>query len=92
MRDLPARGTRSTRTREVLRIDPIACDGVGICAHVAPDLITADRWGYPIIRNGSLCDRLERQARAAVRACPHRALFLDAPAPASEPINRLPLH
>lgn len=60
-----------------LRIDPSVCDGVGICAHLAADLITPDPWGYPLVAELRLAGDLERQARAAVRACPHRALFLD---------------
>jgi ferredoxin len=60
-----------------LRIDPAICDGVGICAHLAPDLITVDSWGYPIVSATPLergGDR--RQAEAAVRACPRKALFV----------------
>lgn len=73
----PPRGrTRAKGARASLRVDPIACDGVGICSHVAPDLITTDPWGYPVIRAVPVSGRRASQARAAVRACPHRALFL----------------
>jgi ferredoxin len=60
-----------------LRFDPSVCDGVGICAHLAPDLITVDSWGYPIVTAEPL-DRssLLRQAEAAVKACPRKALHL----------------
>lgn len=61
-----------------LRIDPAVCDGVGICAHLAPDVITLDTWGYPILTIEPLSrggDR--RQAEAAVSACPRKALYLD---------------
>ena len=34
---------------ERLRVDPIACDGVGICTHLAPDLVGVDSWGFPIV-------------------------------------------
>lgn len=58
-----------------LRIDPAICDGVGICAHLAPDLVAVDSWGYPIVRSGPLsAGRERRQAEAAVAACPRRAL------------------
>jgi ferredoxin len=63
--------------RASLRIDPTACDGVGICAHLAPDLVTVDRWGYPIVSDQRLHGLLTRQAHAAIRGCPHRALFLE---------------
>ena len=61
---------------ERLRVDIVACDGVGICAHLAPDLVTVDSWGFPIVAGEPLSGRLYRQARAAVTACPRRALFL----------------
>ena len=31
-----------------LRVDPIACDGRGLCAEALPELITLDDWGFPI--------------------------------------------
>ena len=75
-RHAAAREARAPRAAgPTLRIDPSVCDGVGICAHVAPDLIAVDSWGYPIVhpeplRSGG--DR--RQAEAAVAACPRKAL------------------
>lgn len=60
-----------------LRIDPGVCDGVGICAHLAPDVVALDSWGYPVVPAAPLVragDR--RQAEAAVAACPRRALHL----------------
>ncbi len=60
-----------------LRIDPSLCDGVGICAHLAPDLIALDSWGYPIIDDHALTrKRLMRQAQSVVSACPKKALFI----------------
>ena len=60
-----------------LRWDATACDGVGICLHVAGALLTADRWGYPIVPTHRLTrDDDRRAARAAVRSCPRRALHL----------------
>lgn len=61
---------------ERLVVDPIACDGVGLCVHLAPELVRLDRWGFPIVREGELTDRAANRARAAVRACPHQALHL----------------
>jgi len=69
-----------------LRIDPVACDGVGVCAHLAPDLIELDRWGYPVIRAGDLSRRELAAARRAVQGCPRKALLIervDAPVPAN---------
>jgi ferredoxin len=70
-----ARPPRPDAGAAALRIDPSVCDGVGICAHLAPDLISVDSWGYPILRAGTLDSASERrQAAAAAAACPRRAL------------------
>jgi ferredoxin len=63
----------------LLRVDPLACDGIGICSHLAPSLISVDSWGYPILPRDALSQRELRQAQAAVTACPRRALFLQPP-------------
>lgn len=69
-----AHGAGETR----LRIDPSVCDGVGICAHLAPDLVTLDSWGYPIVDTDPLLSRSDlRQATNATNACPRKALYLD---------------
>lgn len=60
-----------------LRVDIVACDGVGMCAHLAPDLIRLDSWGFPVLDDAPLPNGgRTRQATAAVTACPRRALFL----------------
>lgn len=59
-----------------LRVDIVACEGVGICAHLAPDIVRVDSWGFPILAGTPLARGEKRQAESAVRACPHRALFL----------------
>jgi ferredoxin len=60
-----------------LRVDPAACDGVGVCAHLAPDLVTVDSWGYPVVADVPLTHKRDlRQAEAAVRACPRKALHV----------------
>ena len=60
-----------------LRVDPIACDGRGLCAEVLPELITLDDWGYPIITGGEIPPRLMAGAEEAIRLCPLLALRLD---------------
>lgn len=62
--------------RQRLVVNPIACAGRGLCAEVAPDLITLDDWGYPIIRPGAIPAGLDASAREAVRLCPVLALTL----------------
>jgi len=60
-----------------LLVDPIACDGRGLCAEILPELITVDDWGFPIIRDGDVPGRLTSEAREAVRICPKLALRLE---------------
>ena len=59
-----------------LHIDPIACDGRGLCAELFPEWIALDDWGYPIVDHGPIPDQLLVHARRAVEACPKLALTL----------------
>jgi len=59
-----------------LRIDPIACDGHGLCAELFPEWIALDDWGYPIIDERPVPSALEGHARRAIRECPKLALRL----------------
>jgi ferredoxin len=59
-----------------LRVNPIACDGRGVCAEVAPELIRLDDWGFPVIRPGPVPPGFYPAAQAAVRLCPLLALSL----------------
>ena len=59
-----------------LRVDPIACDGHGLCAELFPERIELDDWGYPILDPRSVPEELEDHARRAVDACPKLALAL----------------
>jgi ferredoxin len=63
-----------------LRVNPIACDGRGLCAEVLPELITLDDWGFPIIADQDVPSALRREAAEAIRICPLLALRLDHPA------------
>ena len=59
-----------------LRVDPIACDGHGVCAELFPERIELDDWGYPIVDASTIPERLLPGARRAVFACPVLALKL----------------
>ncbi len=61
----------------VMRVNPILCDGHGLCAELLPEAIGLDEWGYPIIEQGPLPRSLEPHARRAVSACPVLALRLE---------------
>ena len=69
--------TRPPAPAARLRVDPVACAGVGLCAQLADRSITLDRWGYPVLAAELEPGAATRQARRAVRACPRRALWLE---------------
>lgn len=64
------------RRRLALMVDPVACDGHGVCAELFPERITCDPWGYPILERGPIPPDLEPHARSAVAGCPRMALHL----------------
>ena len=70
-----SRGRLAMKVRS-LTVNPIACDGHGICAELLPEMIQMDDWGYPIIDSATVPPDLEALARRAVAACPTLALRL----------------
>lgn len=60
-----------------LRVNPILCDGVGMCAHLAPNVISIDRWGFPVFPRRPLTGEEADEALRAVRGCPMQALLLE---------------
>jgi ferredoxin len=65
---------------KTVRVNPIACDGHGLCAELLPERISLDDWGYPLIDPEPIPGSLEPHARRAVAACPTLALMLQASA------------
>ena len=59
-----------------LRVDWGACDGHGLCAVWAPEVIARDEWGYPVVAPGPVPSAALEHAREAVRSCPVLALKL----------------
>lgn len=62
-----------------LRVNPIMCDGHGLCADLLPEMIRLDDWGYPILDAPDVSPDLLALARRAADACPTLALLLDEP-------------
>jgi ferredoxin len=60
-----------------LRVNPIACEGHGICAELLPELIRLDEWGYPVLSDREVPRALESHALRAVSECPTLALMLE---------------
>jgi ferredoxin len=59
-----------------IAVNPITCDGHGLCAELLPELIGIDDWGYPILHSNEVPDHLLALARRARDACPTLALIL----------------
>ncbi|MGH3407808.1 MAG: ferredoxin [Streptosporangiaceae bacterium] len=59
-----------------LKVNPIACEGHGMCIELLPELIAPDPWGYPLIAPGPVPEHLLGLARRAVNSCPTLALLL----------------
>jgi ferredoxin len=76
-------GVAMMRATIRLRVNPVACDGFGHCAEVAPELLGLDEWGYPVLVGGEHGDAVEVPAllldvaKTAVRQCPRGALLLE---------------
>jgi ferredoxin len=62
---------------DVLRVNPIACEGHGLCAELFPERVRLDDWGYPIVDATPVQPSLQRHLRRAVAACPTLALRLE---------------
>ena len=56
-------------------VDPVACDGYGMCALLAPEVIELDPWGYPVVAGGEVPEDQVRAVVRAVAGCPRRALY-----------------
>ncbi len=60
-----------------ISIDADRCQGHGRCYELAPALITDDERSRGLVTTPDVPAELEEQARAAVNACPERAVTLN---------------
>ncbi len=67
--------SRSGRLR--LRVNPITCEGHGLCAELLPELIALDDWGYPMPIVVDIPPALEGHAQRAAQTCPTLAILLE---------------
>ena len=67
----------ATKGHLFLRVDPIACEGCGLCAELLPEMVTLDDWGYPIISPQEVPKELVDEVKEVVRTCPKLALWLE---------------
>lgn len=65
-----------SRRRFRVVVDPVACDGAGVCAELLPEIITLDPWGFPIMGPSEVPPSLVDLAQHAVVSCPRLALHL----------------
>jgi len=56
-----------------LILDPVACDGHGLCAELYPEGVRLDDWGFPVL-GGEIAPADLPHARRAAAACPALAL------------------
>jgi ferredoxin len=63
--------------RLLLRVNPIACDGHGLCAELLPEVLALDDWGYPMPIAAEVPPRLEAHAQRAAQTCPTLAIVLE---------------
>jgi ferredoxin len=73
--------------RRSLRVDPIACDGHGLCAELFPERVELDDWGFPIVDAEPIPLALAKHAQRAVSECPRHALALVIAARAQPPLR-----
>ena len=75
------RHRRADERTTTLILDPTRGDGRGLCHDAAPELITLDEWGYPLLPGGTLRATPTgddvRAGHAATAACPLLALHLE---------------
>lgn len=62
-----------------LTVDWSRCDGHGLCADVAPDLIRLDTNNFPVFLDGPIPTQLEPMAEQAIAMCPALALRMGKP-------------
>jgi ferredoxin len=55
-------------------VNPITCDGHGLCSELLPELVSLDDWGYPMVQAGEVPAHLERLARRVRDVCPTLAI------------------
>ncbi len=70
---------RPARLVARLVVDPVACDGRGVCAELLPEIVTLDRWGYPIVGDGAVTADMKDLAAEAAASCPRHALHVVEP-------------
>jgi ferredoxin len=72
---------KGKKKHPTLQLNPIMCDGRGMCHEAAPELIDLDEWGYPLLPGGGLRVELTKgqlkAAEDATHACPVLALHIE---------------
>jgi ferredoxin len=60
-----------------MRVNPVACDGHGLCAELLPEVVSLDDWGYPMPVVAEIPTELEAHAQRAAQQCPTLAIILE---------------
>ncbi|MFE0134072.1 ferredoxin [Streptomyces sp. NPDC059037] len=72
----PRIGGMARAEADQLLVDRTRCEGHGLCALVAPDLIQLGRDGFPVATATAVIGRQRKRAARAVHRCPSLALRL----------------
>ncbi len=75
----------------VIRVNPMTCEGHGLCAELFPERIRLDDWGFPVIEATPVLPSLEEHMRRAVDSCPTLALIAERthPQPVAVTVTRV---
>ena len=71
----PTRILNGRKAKKIV-VNPIACEGHGLCAELLPEMIRLDDWGYPIVDPSPVPPHLEAHLKRAIAACPTLALLV----------------
>jgi ferredoxin len=58
-----------------VRVDPVKCEGYGVCAEHLAEVFKLDEWGYAYVEgDGEVPAGREEDARKAINDCPTDAI------------------
>jgi ferredoxin len=59
-----------------LLVNPVKCEGFGVCAELFPERVKLDEWGFPVVDGRPIGPDILEHAERAIRECPTAALML----------------
>lgn len=60
-----------------VHVDPVKCDGFGLCNKILPEVFPLDEWGYAYTKDDNeVSSGQEDKTREAVHKCPVAAIVI----------------